>query len=260
MKYANYLSALTKNLNPSSNILPNPDFISSGPCTKLSGQWSCANPCVTSALSWPVANTGQSCTTYILSAINQARMAEHLRAMVLPRNWNLLTIREQLFVVVNLERTARGLRPYLGLNTLLNAAAQRAAASRRDPSIAPGFAIGTDQQGYPGMGGAWSAGFSVLAADFYWMYADGWGGTSQATSNIVCTSGTALGCWSHRDELLGSAPHYNPGVGLLCAKCEVGTGYAVVDGSGSYVVLIELPRSKPPTMVFTWKNNVLPYL
>ncbi len=175
--------------------------------------------------------------------------------MVLPSNWYGLTTTEQLFVVANLERTARGLPPYLGINAALSADAQSAAQSDADPSVAPGFAIGNDAAGVPGMGGAWSAGFSVLAADYIWMYDDGWAGSASATSNVVCTSAGAAGCWAHRDELLGSDPGFNPGVGLSCQDCEMGTGFAVVNGSGSFVDLVELPAAGAPPMTFTWASE-----
>jgi hypothetical protein len=105
------------------------------------------------------------------------------------------------------------------------------------------------------MGGAWSGGFNVLAADYMWMYDDGWAGTLSATSNIACTSATTAGCWAHRDELLGSDPAFNPGVGLTCTTCEMGVAFAIVAASGSYVDLIERPAAKAPPMVFTWAQE-----
>jgi hypothetical protein len=246
--------------NPAANILPSPNFLESGQCTNAVGTWSCDNPCVTSALSWPVYTNAQACTNYVLQAINAGRAAEHLRPMVLPTNWYSLSVPKQLFVIADLERTARGLAPYLGLNAALSVNARRAARTSADPTLAAGFAVGINPQGYPGMGGAWSAGYTVLAADYIWMYDDGWGGTMALTSNIVCTSSMALGCWAHRDQLLGSDPGYNPGVGLNCHKCEMGTGFATVNGTASYVDLIELPKGAPPRMTYTWAKNVKPYL
>jgi hypothetical protein len=211
---------------------------------------------VTSALKWPVYSNDPGCTTYILQAINVARGDEGLVVMVLPSNWYSLTQDRQLFVIANLERTARGLPPYLGLNAALSANAQHAAATNSDPSLASGFAVGNDAQGDPGMGGAWAGGFTVLAADYVWMYDDGWGGSAAATSNIVCTSPSASGCWAHRDELLGSDPGYNPGVGLNCTNCEMGTGFATVGGSSSFADLIEIPKGGPPAMTFTWSQEL----
>lgn len=243
-------------LNPAANIAPSPNFLQSGNCTSSAGSWSCDNPCVTSSMTWPAYTNNAGCTNYVLGAINVGRSAEGLAPMVLPTNWYSLSQAQQLFVVANLERTARGLPAYLGLNSALSANAQRAAKTNVDPSVASGFVIGNDAQGSPGMGGAWSAGFSVLAADYIWMYDDGWGGSVATTSNIACTSARAAGCWGHRDELLGSDPGYNPGVGLNCSNCEMGTGFAVANGSGSYVDLVEIPKGTPPAMTFTWAQEL----
>ena len=249
--------------NPSANIAPSPDFLAPGACSFASGLWSCANPCVVgtaTALSWPGYTNGAACTNYILQAINNARAIEGVRPMVLPSNWFSLSVPDQLFVIADLERTARGLPPYLGINDALSANAQHAAASNSDPSIAAGFPMANDDQGSAGFGGAWSGGYAVLAADYIWMYDDTWGGTAAKTSNIACTSAGSAGCWAHRDELLGSDPGYNQGVGLGCTNCEMGTGFAMVNAKASYVDLIEIPKGSLPPMSFTWANNVLPEL
>jgi hypothetical protein len=120
--------------------------------------------------------------------------------------------------------------------------------------------MANDAQGSAGFGGAWSGGYTVLAADYIWMYDDTWGGSEAKTSNIACTSAGAAGCWAHRDELLGSDPGYNQGVGLGCTTCEMGTGFAMPNAHGSYVDLIEIPKGSPPPMSFTWADNVLPNL
>lgn len=242
--------------NPVANITPSPDFLQSGECTSAYGVSSCVNPCVTNTLGWPSYNDDPGCTNYVLAAINSARADEGLVAMVLPTNWYSLDQEEQLFVVANLERTARGLPPYVGINAALSTDAQHAAATNSDPTLASGFAVGKDSQGEPGMGGAWAGGFSVLTADYMWMYDDGWGGSVAATSNVACTSSSAAGCWAHRDELLGSDPGFDPGVGLNCTDCEMGTGYALVGGSSSFVDVIEVPKAAPPTMTFTWSYEL----
>lgn len=76
------------------------------------------------------------------------------------------------------------------------------------------------------------------------------------TSNIACTSPSAAGCWAHRDELLGSDMPLNPGVGLNCQDGEMGTGYAQVDGTSSFVELVELPKGAPLAMAFTWAEEL----
>jgi hypothetical protein len=242
------------------NIVASPDFLVSGTGQDVNGIVSYQNPCVSAQSTWPAFTNDPHCTNYVLSAIDHARGVEGLAPMVLPTNWFTLTTAQQLFVVADLERTARGLHPYLGLNATLSAAAQSAAQANADPSLAPGFAVANDSQGAAAMGGAWSSGYSVLVADYVWMYADGWAGSAAATSNVACTSAHAPGCWAHRAELLGSDPGYNPGVGLECANCEMGTGFAMVNGAASYVDLIEAPRGTLPPMAYTWASDVLPYL
>jgi hypothetical protein len=196
----------------------------------------------------------------VLRALNSARAIEGLPAIELPSNWFNLKPQEQLFVIVDLERTARGLPPYLGLNRQLHAAAQSAAAHEADPVYARNFAVGLDPEGVRGMGGTLALGYTTLEADYVWMYEDGWGGSSSRTPNLACTSPGALGCWGHRDQLLGFDGTFNFGVGLHCTTCEMGTGFAVVNGTGSFTSLIELPAGSPPPMYFTWATNVVPFL
>lgn len=213
------------------------------------------NPCVTSQLTWPVLSNSTGCSSYVLQAINSARKIEGLGPMVLPKNWYRLTSAEQLFVVIDLERVARGLPAYLGINSALSAQAMYAAKRGADPGLARGFRVSSDPGGTPAMGGSWSGGFSSLAADYIWMYDDGWAGSSNATSNVACLSASSSGCWAHRDELLGADPGYNPGVGLYCSTCEVGVARATWGGSSSWVVLIERPQGTIPKMIFTWAKN-----
>jgi hypothetical protein len=101
-------------LNPVANVAPSPDFLASCLCTKPGAGWTRDNPCVTSALTWPKYTNGVLCTGYVLEAINVGRAAEGLAPMVLPTNWYRLNQGEQLFVVADLERTARGLPPTWG--------------------------------------------------------------------------------------------------------------------------------------------------
>ena len=241
------------------NITPTPNFMVAGSGTYANGVATYQNPCITPQSTWPVFTNDPACTNYILQAINNARAVEGVPAMHLPSNWYSLTPQQQLFVIADLERVDRGLPAYLGLNTALNAEAQHAALTNNDPGVAAGFAIGNDAQGTPGMGGAWGGGFNVLATDYVWMYLDGWAGSRSATSNVACTTPSNAGCWAHREELLGTAPNFNPGVGLGATNAEMGTGYAVVAGHASLVDLIELPKSGPPAMVFTWAQNVVPF-
>ena len=253
--------------NPATNVVPSPNFLSSGLCHDTSVATPCTNPCV--RLVGPRSNLRPvfpsfsgtpTCTQFLLRALNVARADEELPAIVLPTNWFQLKPQEQIFVIVDLERTARGLPPYLGLNRQLHASAQIAAAHEADPGYARGFGAGLDSGGVRGMGSTFATGYSALEADYVWMYEDGWGGSSSSTPNLACTSADALGCWGHRDQLLGYDGTYNFGVGLHCTTCEMGTGFAIVNGTGAFTSLIELPAGSPPPMYFTWANNVLPFL
>ncbi len=253
--------------DPSKNLSPSPNFLSSGLCTDTGVTTSCANPCVqitgsssSRHAAFPIVDRSPACTASILSAMNAARAVEGLSTLVLPTNWTRLSPQEQLFVIVDLERTARGLPPYLGLNRNLRAAAQIGAVQEVDPNYAANFRVGLDPEGVRGMGSTLAVGYTPLEADYVWMYQDGWGGSKSSTPNAACTSVRAPGCWGHRNELLGFDGAYNYGVGLHCTTCEMGVGFAIVHGVASYTSLVELPAGTPPNMYFTWAKNVEPYL
>ena len=209
---------------------------------------------------FPVFSNTPSCTTFVLRSLDNARAAEGLPPFSMPTNWYRLTPQEQLFVIVDLERTARGLPPYLGLNRALYGEAQSSAIREVDPSMAPRFRVGRARRNVSGMGATLALGYTALEADFVWMYEDGWGGGASSTPNDACTSPQALGCWGHRDQILGSDNSYNSGVGMHCTTCEMGTGFAMKHGYSSFTTLIELPFGRPPRMYFTWAKNVVPFL
>ena len=243
--------------NPPANIAATPPLLSSGTCTRVGALYSCANPCVSNHMTWPVFTTNPECTNYTAVAINNARAREGVRPMMLPTNWNSLSVPEQLFVVANLERVDRGYPPYLGLNEALSAEAQRAVRAGIDPGVARGFTVATNPSGASALDGVWAGGgYDVLFASYFWMYADSWGGTTATTVNIACTAAGVAACWGHRDELLGSDPALNATVGLQCTTCEMGAADAVVNGSESYTDLIERPAGPPPAMTFTWTQEL----
>ena len=74
------------------------------------------------------------CDQFTLADINDARALEGVKAMVLPSNYSLLTLRQQVFVVANLERVDRGLPPIAGLSNSLDARANQGAAAYEDPA------------------------------------------------------------------------------------------------------------------------------
>ena len=241
-------------VNPTANITPRPNIFSSGPCRSTATTLSCANPCLGDASAAGVRSA--RCARFTLEAINHARARLDEAALVLPSNWIRLTDAEQLLVIVDLQRVGAGYPAYLGLNAALSREAQRAANARSDPGIAPGFALGHNPFGQPGFDGAWAMGDNVLAADYVWMYEDGWGGSARNTPNRLCTGPGVWACWSHRDELLGSATSPTAGVGLACGTCEMGAAFAPAGGAGSLVALIERPAGRPPAMTFTWAREL----
>jgi hypothetical protein len=253
-------SGILPGANPTANLDPSPDFLVSGPCAWTAGAWHCENPCVTGLLAFPSYTSEPSCLGYVARALGRAWSRERIGPLVLPSNFAALTAPEQLFVLANLERTARGLPPYLGLNAALTREAQLAADADADPGLAPGFAVGVNRFGAVASGAAWASTYTTLGADYLWMYADGWGGSTATTSNVACTSPRAAGCWAHRDELLGADLAYGAGAGLWCRDCEMGAGFADVGSTSSFTDLVERPAARPPAMTFTWVTDVVPYL
>lgn len=195
-------------------------------------------------------NKSLACAEVYLRRINAALAAEHAHAVALPRNWARLTIAEQLFVMADLERVARGLPPYVGLSPVLDRYAQAGAVAGRDP--------GAPRSGIDAAASNWAGGVvSAADADYGWVYLDGWGGSRAATSNLDCTSPRASGCWGHRDNVLGRY------TGLECTDCVMGAGAAFSsrDGGTSLTELFVEPRRPGEyPLSFTWKKDVLPFL
>lgn len=238
--------------DPTSNFAYNPNPLSSGPC-----QASCPDPC------WYVTATGpkiapntntKSCNAYVLLSTNAARAKESLRAFSLPSNFYSLTPAEQMFVVIDEERVSRGLAPYLGLERSLDQVAASGAKLGTDPRLPASIPAGP-----VGWGSIWAGTYSVLMADFGWMYQDGWGGSVQNTANIDCTSPVAKSCWGHRHVILSLGTTS----GLRCQTCVMGAAYAPPTAShsyGNYAAIFMQPAAATPSLYFTWQNNVKPYL
>jgi len=181
-----------------------------------------------------------ACTQALLAEINYGLATEGLSPIALPSNWASLTVGEQIFVIVDLERVDRGLQPFLGLSFFWNVDAQIGASENADPP---------SPSGYPWVATEWAGGSadeSALEADYIWMYDDGFGGP-----NIDCQTADASGCWVHRDNILSEGS---------CTTCSVGAGYAVVDGVASMAAIFVETSGAPPAMQFTWADNVAPYL
>lgn len=182
----------------------------------------------TCADSGPASST---CTSAVLAAVNHARSLEGVGPMMLPAGFASLTPAQQTFVVSNLERVDRGLQPAAGMVATLDNSAQTGANNEADPTLAS-WTIGPFNANR--WGSNWAGDLNALAADYDWMYADGWG--PNGSFNMDCTGPGAAGCWGHRHNILST---YGG------EKLITGTGYArksqwtsiaqiFVAGSGSY--------------------------
>lgn len=133
-----------------------------------------------------------ACLAGALSDFNAARAKEHLGRLVLPSNFRSLTVPQQLLVLTNLDRRARGLAPFVGLNATLNSISARGAAARRDPAFPAWTRMG---------GSNWSSTYNALWTEYLWMYYDGAG-----SANMACTSSRTTYCWLHRRNVLANYP------------------------------------------------------
>jgi hypothetical protein len=196
-------------------------------------------------------NDGKACNQLALTAIDRARKAlEKMGGMSFSRSaYARLTAAEQLFVVVNLERTERGLAPATVLSKSLNAIAQAGARAGRDPAVQNALRRlpGGGRTVYAGA--TWSGGWvNPLGADYAWMYDDGPGG-----SNLDCRTASSKLCWGHRDILL---------TGFGRASCHGGTGKLAMGtghagraagyGESDTVLLTGVCGAVPSDATFTW--------
>jgi len=85
----------------------------------------------TSCLTRPIDNSA-ACTRALLAEVNYGLAIEGLAPISLPGNWAALTTAEQIFVIVDLERVARGLQPFLGMSFIWGADAQMGATDNGD--------------------------------------------------------------------------------------------------------------------------------
>jgi hypothetical protein len=158
--------------------------------------------------------------------------------MVLPAGFASLTVPQQLFVAVNLERVDRGLPPFAGLTAALTANAQRGADIANDPPD-PG-------KDYDVVDTEWAGGSSNgLDAVYGWMYDDGVG-----SGNLDCPKGGGPGCWGHRHGILDDFGT----VGTLVTGAALNPTSDTGDDKGGPSMAASLAiTSKPvPGYTYTW--------
>jgi hypothetical protein len=222
-------SGITPPHNPSRSLAPSPDFVSfRSPCHGGSD--------------------GRSCNLEVLKAIAHARkVLEKLGGMSFSlAAYQKLTRAEQLFVTANLERTARGLRPFSVLTRSLDKIAQLGANADEDPPLddVPARLPGGGQ--VVGLAANWAGGWgNALASDYAWMYDDGPG-----SSNEDCSSADPQGCWGHRDNILATLSSSRTCGGGRSALA-MGAGYAAAGQSEAELFAGVCGRT-PTDVVLSW--------
>jgi hypothetical protein len=209
--------------DPAHNVRPYPDF------TQI-----CAGNGV---------DMSATCINAALAAINHAHALEGVRPMVLPVGFAHLTVPQQLFVVVNLERADRGLPTFNGLTASLDANAQRGANDASDPpDPGPAYVL-TDAE--------WAGGSSnALDAVYGWMYDDGYN-----SGNLDCVHRGATGCWGHRKGILDD---FGAGPNLVMGAAIDATGdhHSGDNGGTSMAVTLAVAGAPVHSLVYAW-NQVL---
>jgi hypothetical protein len=214
--------------NPSKSLPPSPNFLSS------------SSACV-------LHPNGSPCNRQVLKAIAHARkVLEKMSGMSFSLAAYLkLTHPEQLFVTVDLERTARGLVPATVLSKSLNKIAQAGAVADNDPSLAKVPATLPGGGTVVGKGSNWAGGYpNALAADYGWMYDDG-----LDSPNQDCTKSDKSGCWGHRDNILGTFSS-----SALCGGASafaMGAGYLASKKSQTEL-FVGVCGPAPTDVVLTW--------
>lgn len=209
--------------DPAGNVLPDPDY------TRV---------CADNGL-----DNSPACIGAALEAINHAHALEGIRPMVLPSGFAQLSVPEQLFVAVNLERIDRGLSPFSGLTNDLNQNAQRGADQANDPPD-PGQSYVLDDA-------EWAGGSSNgLDAVYGWMYDDGFD-----SGNLDCLHRGAAGCWGHRKGILDD---FGAGANLVMGAALNATGdnHDGDNGGTSMAVTLAVAGAPARGLAYSW-NDVL---
>jgi hypothetical protein len=201
-------------------------------------------PDYTTVCAWKGRNN-RNCIRLAVQAIEHARSAEHMKKynLILPNNFRKLTVARQTFVITDLERVDRGVRPYAGLISPLNHASHVAATAGVDPT--PAFAM-LRVLGVGEWGSIWANDYGPLAADYDWMYNDGY--SANGSINIACPTPGAPGCWGHRQNIL----YPDKGMPYLTA----GAGTAKPAGA-SIAAILSGGYLKPDAYDYTWHRALM---
>ncbi len=135
-----------------------------------------------------------SCDNLALQGINLARSQEGLGPIMLPFGYESFTQPEQIAAVINAERVARDLPPFVFDQNSLGSYAMVGAQNQTDP-------LGPANMAWLSIMAARTS--NPLVSDYLWMYSDGFG-----SSNLDCTTATAPGCWGHRRNIISPSNGY----------------------------------------------------
>jgi hypothetical protein len=141
-------------------------------------------------------STLSACQTASLAGLNQARVKEGLAPEVLPAGFWSLPYEQQLFYLVNSERTSRSLPPFDSIYRILNGDALKGAQADKDPPLSVGAALSP----FSAWVGSWGNGDTTVELVFAWVYDDGPNGGVVINDDCVPTDMT--GCWGHREGAL----------------------------------------------------------
>ena len=204
-----------------------------------------------------VIDNSADCIYSALLDINYARSLEGVGPMILPVDYASLPPSEQLFVIFNLERTARGLPALTELDASADNDALGAALGSTDPGSTgtPSFSAGPSIAAF-GIGNA-------LQADWEWMYTDG---CYPYVGNAGCTSTSPNdpAGWGHRAIILGNYGSASAAAGAAEATATSGPypgmlTWTAVFGQSTVAVpnaataflnaSVSYPSSAPPYLV-----------
>lgn len=218
--------------NPPKNLPPDPNYLAS---------------CKSRSL-----DDSKGCNSVALQAIDNARTTEPLGPLVFDLADLLkLSVPEQQFAVVNLERTSRGLAPVPYLTTQADGLAQVGADDSGDPTVPAGVLTLAGGATIFDWAANWAGGTeSALGSDDSWMYDDGPGGP-----NLACAKAGDQGCWGHRDNILTNFDGELAALECPADRRQVvmGAGNALESYGESFAELFVAACGKAPTgAVYTW--------
>jgi hypothetical protein len=217
---------------PSRSLPPRPFFLSSSLCAH--------------------GNDGQRCNSQILKATTRARkILEKMSGMKFAlAAYDKLTPIEQLFVTVNLERTARGLAPAVVLTRSLDKVAQEGASKDEDPPLQDLHNPLPGGGRWIGLGGNWAGGWdNALGSNYAWVYDDGAG-----SDNGDCTKTNKSGCWGHRNNILGTFST-NASCGGQQSELALGAGHVTngkAFGDSETELMAGVCGPTPTDVVISW--------